>query len=108
MGSTEELIMGTVCGSTSFSTYSTTTRMYDPYDHRDHDHHDHMNHIDHKDHTMPRIYGNSAGSVKTEIATMMLLTCLSKALVWGATIGKIGENKTSRIKDKNKIKSKCR
>ncbi|XP_039313570.1 protein yellow isoform X2 [Solenopsis invicta] len=81
MGSTEELIMGTVCGSTSFSTYSTTTRMYDPYDHRDHDHHDHMNHIDHKDHTMPRIYGNSAGSVKTEIATMMLLTCLSKALV---------------------------
>ncbi|TGZ53553.1 Protein yellow [Temnothorax longispinosus] len=80
MGSTQELIIGTVCGSTSFTPYSTTSI----YDHRDHiDHMDHNNHIDHRDHTMsltPRI-GNSAGFVKTEIATMMLLICLSKALV---------------------------
>ncbi|XP_077276653.1 L-dopachrome tautomerase yellow-b [Temnothorax americanus] len=80
MGSTQELIMGTICGSTSFTPYSTTSI----YDHRDHiDHMDHNNHIDHRDNTMsltPRI-GNSAGFVKTEIATMMLLICLSKALV---------------------------
>lgn len=78
-GSTEELIRGTVCESTS-STYSTTTI----YNHRDHmDHMDHNNHIDHRDHTMsltPRI-GNSASFIKTEIATMMLLTCLSKAFI---------------------------
>ncbi|KYN03197.1 Protein yellow [Cyphomyrmex costatus] len=69
MGSTEQLIMGTVCDSTS--PFTTTTI----YDHRDHmDHMDHINNrIDHKDHTMsltPRI-GNSAGFIKIEIATML-------------------------------------
>lgn len=82
-GSTEELIMGTVCGSMSSSTYSTTT-IYDHRDHMNHmDHMDHMNHIDHNDHmlsTKSRL-GNSAVSVKTEIVTVMLLTCLSKVLV---------------------------
>lgn len=68
--------MNTVCESTSI--YSTTTM----HDHRDHM--DHINHIDHKDHMMsitPRIIGSSAGSVKTEIAIVMLLICLSKALI---------------------------
>lgn len=75
-GSTEELIIGTVCGLPS--TYSTTTI----YDHRDHmDHMDHFNHIDHKDHIAPRITGSSAGFIKIEIITVMLLICLSKALV---------------------------
>ncbi|KYN15548.1 hypothetical protein ALC57_12227 [Trachymyrmex cornetzi] len=79
MGSTEQLIMGTVCDST----YTTTT-IYNHRDHMDHmDHIDHINRIDHKDHTMsltPRI-GNSANFMKIEIATVLLLTCLSKALI---------------------------
>lgn len=80
-GSTEELIMGTVCSSMSPSIYSTTS-MYDHRDHMDHmDHMDHINHIDHRDHLAPRINGSSAGSVKIEIVTMLLLICLSKALV---------------------------
>lgn len=86
-GSAEELIMGTVCGSTSPSFYPTTTM----YDHRDHmDHMDHINHIDHKDHVAPRIR-NSAGFVKIEIVTMMLI-CLSKALVWRVTMKKFGND----------------
>ncbi|XP_029668452.1 protein yellow-like isoform X2 [Formica exsecta] len=78
-GSAEELIMGTVCASTSSSTYSTTMM---------HDHRDHMGHMDHKDHMMttPRIDGrsNSASFMKLESSTLvttMLLTFLIKAFV---------------------------
>ncbi|XP_011251659.1 protein yellow [Camponotus floridanus] len=80
-GSTEELIMGTVCASMSSSTYSTTIM---------HDHRDHMDHMDHKDHMMsttPRIDGrfkNSANFMKIKpsiLVTTILLTFLIEAFI---------------------------
>lgn len=77
VGSTEELIMGTVCAMNLSPIYSTTMM---------HDHRDHMGHMDHTGHmsTTPRITArfNSASSIKIEpVFLMMLLSCLIKTFM---------------------------
>lgn len=90
-GSTADLIMGTVCATTSPSSPPFSTRMM--HDHSDHtghvdhvDHMDHANHMNHQDHTSttPRIsrLNSVASKMSAEAVFMMtLLTRMLEALV---------------------------